>query len=302
MSSSSTALYVLVVAGAHGDVYAEDHHFVFRNITQILAEPLDLVVAESERIILVARENDIVHGDDVHVAAVERIVYGAEDVFEIPLCGDVVCHGIVVLADGDHLVVVVAHQLEERQPDLVHLHGLFHQREYVVRVVRILGVPAYVAQRDAVTRQRRGCDLRGDVGYRFVVETCDVGRVLALGVGHAEEVELVLGTSGQRGQREVVALAPFGQFLPEAGQPFGHGDFVCRGDRKVHLIGEFPGRKLVDAVLVGGCAGISVAYDDSLQSVPLVVGHHSVDVGQRIYGGLYRAVVVIRAPGKGSGR
>ena len=237
----------------------------------------------------------------MHVAAVERIVYGAEDVFEIPLCGDVVCDGVVILADGDHLVIVVAHHLEERQPDLVHLHGLFHQREYIVRVVRILGVPPYVAQRDAVTRQRRGCDLCGDVGHRLVVETCDVGRVLALGVGHAEEVELVFGTSGQRGQREVVALAPFGQFLPEAGQPFGHGDFVCRGDRKVHLIGEFPGRKLVDAVLVGGCAGISVAYDDSLQSVPLVVGHHSVDVGQRIYGGLYRAVVVIRAPGKDQG-
>ena len=164
-------LYVLIAAGAHGDVYAEDHHFVFRNITQILSEPFDLVVAESEEIIRMVRENDVVHGDDVHVAAVERIVYGAEDVFEIPLCGDVVCDGVVILADGDHLVIVVAHHLEERQPDLVHLHGLFHQREYVVRVVRVCGVPSDVAQRNAIAGKCRCCDLCSDVRYGFVVET-----------------------------------------------------------------------------------------------------------------------------------
>ena len=59
------------------------------------------------------------------------------------------------------------------------------------------------------------------------------------------------------------------------------------------MVGKLVGRELVYAVLIGGRAGISVAYDDSLQSVSPVVRHHSVDVGQRIYGGLYRVVIVI---------
>jgi len=164
-------LHVLVVAGTHRDMYAEDDHFIFRNKTQVLFQPLHLVVAESEEIIRMVRENDVVHGDDVCVTPVERIVHGAEGVFEIPLCGDVMRYGIIVLADRDHLVVVIAHDLKERQTDLVCLHGFLHQREYVVRVVRVCGVPSDVAQRNAIAGKCRCCDLCSDVRYGFVVET-----------------------------------------------------------------------------------------------------------------------------------
>ena len=50
---------------------AEDDHPVLRDIGEVLPEPFHLVVTESERIVIVVRENHVIHTDYVNLSAVE---------------------------------------------------------------------------------------------------------------------------------------------------------------------------------------------------------------------------------------
>ena len=257
-------------AAAEGHVGAEDYQLVLRHVRQVLTEPFELLVGDAALVVArrgaAADVEDVVHRDDVGVAAVERVVARSELRFEVG-------GGLVVRSLGLQ-VVVVADGLEDRQVAVGH--RLLHVAPQVGCV------EDDVAERDAVHGAPFGLerfDRRLDVGNGLVDVTADVGRAGALRVGDAEQREVGFG-SGQRLEHEVVAVGDvlvddFGivqRIVVRRGV-----DFVpCRRavpDEARLLVADH----LIDAVGVGLHAVVAVRHHHALHGVARRVGHQSVE-------------------------
>ena len=189
---------------AQRNMHAEDDELLLRDEAQILPQPLDLRIGETpfvvRGVVFLVRQQDVVHGDDVGVAPVERVVARAELVFEVAASGQIEVAALV--GDGGrHAVVVVAHHLKEFQSDLAFAHGQCDGRHHLVGDVFAPLVEDDVTQRNAVdgTFERR--DMRADIGHGLLLETGQIRVFLYLRIGDADQLAAIAYPQAQQGQK-----------------------------------------------------------------------------------------------------
>ena len=265
---------------AQRDVVVEDYHFIRRDEAEVFLQPCHLLVGEAARVFR-AGEDDVVHRNEMHVAAVERVPARPEHV------------AVGVTRIVHRTLVVVADRGEERDARLAE--GAFHRGEG-------LGVAFTqdVAKGDADLRDRvLGGDLL-HVGYRFRAEPLDMVAVVGLRVSQPEEQEPLVAL-GEFGEREV---SPVG-FRTAAGDGVGClvgtlvgaevrlcRDFVARRYRNEYVLGVGVAHDLVDAFLVARHDAVPVAHDDPFEGVALLVAYQSVEGDALVGRDLRRAVSV----------
>ena len=256
-----------VIAVAEGNVNAQDHHFILRNIAQVLLQPFVLLGAETAGVTraLLTFVDDVVHRYDMHVAAVERIVHRTEEAF--------VFRAGLLLVGRREFVVVVADGREYGDSRLFGLQGHHHvavERPFVVH---------QVAEVDGVARDVGRGGILPDVLGRFALEPDGVRRLVDLGVADADQIEPGFG-SVQRRQREVVAGGFRFEFGEELGQFVGlvHVDLVARrqgveDEARFRVAGQH-----ILALGVGLRAGEAVADDNPRNGVAVCARDISVGV------------------------
>ena len=190
-------------------MHAEDDHVVARHITQILPQPLHLLVRESQLVgtrLVAVRIVHILHRHDMHAAAVPRVVSRTESRLEG--AAELYIYSAVMFVGSyrHERIVMVAHSLEYGHARQAVIHRPRHvlHHPHGIHTIRREG---HIAQRHAVARQRR---LRGralHVGHGLTAEAADLAVILTLRIGQTEESELILGATLERRQRKVVTRA-----------------------------------------------------------------------------------------------
>lgn len=280
---------------AQRNMHAEDDELLLRDEAQILPQPLDLRIGEApfvvRGVVFLVRQQNVVHGDDVGVAPVERVIARAELVFEVAASGQIEVAALV--GDGGrHAVVVVAHHLKEFQSDLAFAHGQRDGRHHLVGDVFTPLVEDDIAQRNAVdgTFERR--DMRADIGHGLLLETGQIRVFLYLRIGDADQFEVGFDRL-LRHQNEVVAFLRLRKTLPEAGTALRHRDFTVGGDAVEDMEGVGMARHLVDAVGIGRHAREAVAHDDSSDRSAVGVRHYAVEIVPLLDRGVQRGLRIV---------
>ena len=271
---------------AQRDVVVEDYHFIRRDEAQVFLQPCHLLVGEAARVVR-AGEDDVVHRNEMHVAAVERVPARPEHV------------AVGVTRIVHRTLVVVADRGEER--DARFTEGAFHRGEG-------LGVALAqdVAKGDADHRDRvLGGDLL-HVGYRFRAEPMYMVVVVGLRVAQPEEQEPLVAL-GELAKREV---CPVG-FRTAAGDGVGRlvgtlvgaevrlcRDLVPRRHGDEYVLGVGVAHDLVDALLIACHDAVPVAHDDPFEGVALLVAYQPVE-GDALVGRDLRFAPVVIAAGFG---
>ena len=280
-------LAVAVVRVAQRDVVVEHDHLALGDEGQILFEPRHLLVGEAAGVVL-TREEAVVHRDEMHFAAVERVPPRAEHV------------AIGVARVVDRALVVVADGGEEGDARLAQC--TLHRGEGLC-----VALAQDVSQRDADGRDRVvGLDLL-DVGHGLRAETLDVLVVVGLGIAQSEEQEAGVAL-GEFRQREVGAVgfraAARQRVRRLVGSLVGavirlRGNFITRRGGDEDVLGVGAAHDLVDAFRIGGDDAVTVADDDAFEGIAFAVAHQSVEgdalVGLDLGFLLFRAVLAVIA-------
>ena len=135
-------------------------------------------------------------------------------------------YGIISLLYIENLVVVVANNLENRHSGVfVGRKRNFHEREYGIGVVIIVGIIADVTECHSIDRKFTGIDLCDNIRNGLVHVAAHMGVVLALRVSDAEQIEALLYCRKFL-QCEVIAFLALRELFPEMWLAFLDGNLA----------------------------------------------------------------------------
>ena len=217
-------------------------------------------------------EVHVVHHDVVDLSEVEGIVIGRE------ILG--VLEGLEIVAGNLHLVVVIAHRVEEGDPAEIAVHRLEIIGEPVI-VRQPVHIPGHVAEGEAIDLAGRGIDgLIHETGHLL-----ELGQVAGpAGQVHIAEDKQRVIVIGGRIQRKINLLRHIGigrERLPEIGENTVQRGFIAAGNRDENVFPLLGGLQPVTAVRIGLDDIDSVGDKDALYRRS-VAGDGTEDIGREV--------------------